>query len=225
MSWADRAADRSPLVQRSRSRSVQQMTVIVDAAKRLIASRGSSFTTQDLVKEAGIAMQTFYRHFPGKDQLMLAVIEDVISGQVVHYQESAAGEPDPLARLRRYMEAALHSLGSEDGAQRGARFITAEHWRLYQLYPDEVDHATRPFADLVAGELEAAQAVGLIGPIDTAQTGELVNLLVRAVFHHYAFATRKESAAEVAARVWAFCLGGFGAVTPPATPLAGKGAE
>ncbi|MCK9903089.1 TetR family transcriptional regulator [Parafrankia colletiae] len=256
MSWADRAVDRSPLVQRSRSRSMQQMKVIVDAARRLITSRGSSFTTQDLVKEAGVAMQTFYRHFPGKDQLLLAVIEDVISEQTTHYRERAAHEPDPLARLRLHIQAALSSIdrdreaagaGSGDGAGAGegggsdgggggggngvrlgvgggARFITAEHWRLHQLYPDEIEHATRPFASLVAGELEAARDAGLIAPIDTAEAAEFVNLLVRAVFHHYAFASHKnESAAEVGDRVWAFCLRGLGASADAAAGSAGAG--
>ncbi|WP_230204916.1 TetR/AcrR family transcriptional regulator [Parafrankia elaeagni] len=226
---------------------MQQMKVIVDAARRLITSRGSSFTTQDLVKEAGVAMQTFYRHFPGKDQLLLAVIEDVISEQTTHYRERAAHEPDPLARLRLHIQAALSAIdrdreaagdGSGDGAAAGggggngvklgvgggARFITAEHWRLHQLYPDEVEHATRPFASLVAGELEAARDAGLIAPIDTAEAAEFVNLLVRAVFHHYAFAShRNESAAEVGDRVWAFCLRGLGAGAEAAAGNAAAG--
>jgi hypothetical protein len=44
--WAERAADRSPVVQRSRARQIEQAKVIVDAARRLIAERGERFTTQ-----------------------------------------------------------------------------------------------------------------------------------------------------------------------------------
>jgi TetR/AcrR family transcriptional regulator len=47
-----------------------QQQGIIDAARRLIIAQGSSFTTQDLIKEAGVALQTFYRHFAGKDQLL-----------------------------------------------------------------------------------------------------------------------------------------------------------
>ena len=46
MSWAERAADRSPVVQRSRRRAAQQVQAIVQAARRLIALKGPSFTTQ-----------------------------------------------------------------------------------------------------------------------------------------------------------------------------------
>jgi hypothetical protein len=57
--WAERVADRSPVVRRSRDRGVEQARSIVAAARRLIESKGPNFTTQELIKEAGIALQTF----------------------------------------------------------------------------------------------------------------------------------------------------------------------
>ena len=89
--WAERAADRSPAVQRSRARQMEQATLIVDAARRLIAERGERFTTQELVKEAGVALQTFYRIFAGKDQLLLAVFENLIAESCVRVRGSGAG--------------------------------------------------------------------------------------------------------------------------------------
>src|SRR5437763_1376439 len=86
-SWATRAADRSPTVQRSRTRSVQRAKQIVAAARRLVDVKGGDFTTHELVKEAGVAVQTFYKHFSGKDQVLLAVIEDVIAETVAGLAE------------------------------------------------------------------------------------------------------------------------------------------
>ena len=34
---------------------------ILDAARRLVDDKGEAFTTQELIKEAGVALQTFYR--------------------------------------------------------------------------------------------------------------------------------------------------------------------
>src|ERR1700690_4453226 len=82
LGWAERVAERSPLMQRSRSRSIEQARVIVQAARTLINRQGD-FTTQELVKEAGVALQTFYRYFQSKDQLLLALIEDMIAEQAV----------------------------------------------------------------------------------------------------------------------------------------------
>ena len=88
-SWAERVADRSEAVQRSRARQIEQAQAIVAAARRLIAERGDQFTTQELVKEARVSLQTFYRIFGGKDQLLLAVFHifthDAL--QVVHVVE------------------------------------------------------------------------------------------------------------------------------------------
>jgi AcrR family transcriptional regulator len=209
MSWTERAADRSPMVQRWRSRNVQQMQVMVDAAKRLIAEKGGKFTTQELAAEAGVAMQTFYRHFGGKDQLLLAALEDMHTEEIARWEQEARDFPDPVARLRYYVTAAVSNLDAEGGAAAKARFVTAEHWRLHMLFPEEMAHANEPFAHLLVRELRAAQATGLLPPQDAGQAADLMAMLIRSAYHHFAFAATDEPAAAIAARVWDFCLAGI----------------
>ncbi len=214
MSWAERAVDRSPTVQRSRTRSLEQAQRVVAAARRLVEQKGSSFTTQEVVKEARVALQTFYRHFPGKDQLLLAVIEDLIAENCVRYEEAARELPDPVARLRFYVTTALSGVDSDASA--GPRFITAEHWRLHQLYPDELAQATQPYTDLVRREIDAAEAAGLLAPTDPERDAWLVTQLIMTVFHHHAFATSTRPTSETADHVWNFCLTALGGrLTPP----------
>lgn len=213
MSWAERAADRSPVVQRSRSKGVEQARAIVRAAERLIALKGSGFTTQELVKEAGIALQTFYRYFQGKDQLLIAVIEDMVDTSAAQYKEQAAAIDNPLERIRFHISTVVESLAHSGDTPHGPRFITAEHWRLSSLYPTEMERATRPFKDLLQGEIEAARAEGLIQPEDPAYDAWLINQLVMSVFHYYAFAPADHSYPEIADRLWTFCLAGLSA--PP----------
>jgi len=207
--WAERAADRSPAIQRSRARQIEQTKVVVDAAHRLIADRGGRFTTQELVKEAGVALQTFYRLFAGKDQLLLAVFEDLIAESCVQYEEAARDLPDPVTRLRFYVTETLRSLEGGD-AEIGPRFITAEHWRLHQLFPEEMAHATQHFTDLVARQLELAAAEGLLAPRDVQRDAWFVTKLVMAVFHHYAFADPPPDATAIVDELWMFCLAGLG---------------
>jgi AcrR family transcriptional regulator len=212
MSWTDRAADRSPLMQQWRSRNVRQLQIMVEAAKRLISRKGSGFTTQELAREAGVAVQTFYRHFGGKDQLLLATIEDLHVTQAAEYERAARDLPDPLARLQCYVTAVLTSLDAA-GPDASARFITAEHWRLHQLFPDEMTLATQPTVNLFARELESAREQGLIELPDARHGADLMVTLVRAVYHQYAFARKDEPTAEIAERVWEFCLQGIGGRT------------
>ena len=96
----------------------------------------------------------------------------------------------------------------------GARFMTSQHWRLHQEYPEALAEATKPFADLVQRELEEARAAGLLTPRDPERDAWLINRLVMSVFHHYAFAEDDAGAATVAEDVWEFCLAAVGGVEP-----------
>jgi AcrR family transcriptional regulator len=209
MPWAERVADRSESVQRSRARQIEQAHAIVAAARRLIVERGDQFTTQELVKEAGVALQTFYRIFGGKDQLLLAVFEDLIAESCEGYEAAASELPDPIARLRFYVTVTVDGIGhSDDGI--GARFVTAEHWRLHQLFPEEMAHATQHFADLVARQLQLAVDDGLLPPTDVERDAWYVTKLVMAVFHHYAYAATPPDPTVIGEDLWAFCYRAIG---------------
>jgi TetR/AcrR family transcriptional regulator len=207
--WAERAADRSPAVQRSRARQVEQAKAVVDAARRLIAERGDRFTTQELVKEAGIALQTFYRLFAGKDQLLLAVFEDMIGEHCVALEAAAQALPDPVARLRFYVCDTVQLVNGDDPGI-GAQFTTAQHWRLYQLFPAEMDQATQQFADLLVRQLEMARTEGMLPQTNPTRDAWFVTKLVMAVFHHYAFAEAEDGASTAAEDLWDFCRRALG---------------
>jgi TetR/AcrR family transcriptional regulator len=209
ISWAERAADRSPAAQRSRARRIEQAESIVNAAHRLIAERGDRFTTQELVKEAGVALQTFYRLFAGKDQLLLAVFEDMIAESCARYERAARHLATPIDRLHFYVTEAVRSLG-EGEASIGPRFVTAEHWRLHQLFPEEMSRATQPFTDLLTAQLELAAAAGTLVPADPEHDAWFVTKLVMAVFHHYAFADPLPDMPTLGDGLWSFCARALG---------------
>ena len=164
MAWIERTVDQSPAMQQSRNRRIEQAQQIIDAARQLIAVKGSTFTLQELVKEAGVALKTFYRYFDGKDQLLLAVIEEMISEFCRTYEEQSRAYSDPIDRLRFYITTAVDSASL--GGDVGARFVTAEHWRLHRLHPEELAQATKPFTDLILREIDAAAEAGKLKPSD-----------------------------------------------------------
>jgi TetR/AcrR family transcriptional regulator len=207
--WAERVADRSESVQRSRARQIEQAQAIVAAARRLIMERGDQFTTQELVKEAGVALQTFYRIFGGKDQLLLAVFEDLIAESCADYERAAEALPDPIARLHFYVSVTVG--GSADASYGIApRFVTAEHWRLHQLFPEEMAHATQHFTDLVERQLQLAVDDGLATSTNVTGDSWFVTKLVMATFHHYAYAEVSTDRAAIAEDLWSFCLRAIG---------------
>jgi TetR/AcrR family transcriptional regulator len=211
MTWVERTVDRSPAMLRNRNRRIEQAKVIIDAARQLIAVKDSSFTLQELVAQADVALQTFYRYFSSKDQLLLAVIEELIGEACQAYEEQSLGISDPVARLRFSITATL-SPAALGGNARGAQFVTAEHWRLHRLYPEELAQATKPFTDLILRQVLAATEAGVLRPSDPQSSAWLINQLVTAVFHHYAFASDDETRDGIGDRVWVFCIGALGGV-------------
>jgi TetR/AcrR family transcriptional regulator len=211
VSWAEeRAAERSAAVQRSRARIASQVRLMLDAALRLIREKGDSFTTQELVKEAGVALQTFYRYFASKDELLLAMIGDAMADACTRWAAAASELPDPVTRLRFYVTAVIEVLDSEGGDGGTARFTVATHWRLHRIFPAELAAAEQPFVDLLLGEINAASEAGLLAPAKPEWAAWFIAELVRSVFHYYAYAPKE---ADVQERLWEFCLAALGGMT------------
>jgi AcrR family transcriptional regulator len=203
----ERAAERSAAVQRSRTRIAQQVRSMLDAALRLIREKGDTFTTQELVKEAGVALQTFYRYFASKDELLLAVIADAMTDACARWEAAASELPDPIARLRFYITTIVEELDREVGEGGTARFVVSTHWRLHRVFPNELAEAEKPLADLLLTEINAATKAGLLRPSNPEWDAWFIVELVRAVYFYYAYAPREKDAHE---RLWEFCLAALG---------------
>ena len=165
--WDERVAARSPSVERARVRTVQQARMMLDAAKRLMREKGDSFTTQELAKEAGVALQTFYNYFTSKDELLLAMIGDLLIESCAKWATAAEDLPDPLARLHFYITSTFDTLLDGEGSDVStAAFIATTHWRLHRIFPRELAAAQLPFVELLRGEIRAAVDAGLLRSTD-----------------------------------------------------------
>jgi AcrR family transcriptional regulator len=98
---------------------------ILDTAFRLFYARGLRAVGVDLlIAESGVAKATFYKHFPGKDDLVLAYldrVDEVWTGQL-HAAAAAAGD-DPGDQLVGLFDA-LAGACRRDG-YRGCGFLNA----------------------------------------------------------------------------------------------------
>lgn len=210
----ERAVERSASVQRSRVRIAHQMRQLLDAARRLIATNGGEFTTQELVSEAGVALQTFYRYFASKDELLLAVIGDAMSEACERWSEAASELSDPLDRLRYYITSTLEGLDGEGRHAATARFIVSTRWQLHRQFPTELAETEKPFVDLLRREVSCAIDAGLLNCPDPEWDPWFLAELARSVFHFYAFAARADDELEqVRERLWRFCLTALGSAT------------
>src|SRR4051794_30871330 len=201
----------TPAPQRTRAHNVDLDKEIIDAAQRLLHTQGDDgFTIQQLVDEAGVALQTFYRHFGGKDELLLALLERSVAEFCAELRRATKDVDDPVERLRRFVTRPLELLRA--GNTTDARAITHEHFRLYQLYPAEVARATNAFTELVLESLQDARTRGLATSQDPARDAWMVQELVMTTFHHSAFMDLGPDPDAVSDHLWHFCCAAIGAV-------------
>ena len=98
---------------------------ILDTAFRLFYAHGIRGVGIDrIIAESGVAKATFYKHFPAKDDLVVAYLDKVdgVWGEQLRSAAEAAG-PDPAAQLVGMFDA-LDTACRRDG-YRGCAFINA----------------------------------------------------------------------------------------------------
>lgn len=76
-----------------RSDAARNRARILGAARELVAAAGADATMEDIARRAGVAVGTLYRHFPAKENLIAAVVEDSIV-QIAELAEGALAAVD-----------------------------------------------------------------------------------------------------------------------------------
>ena len=85
------------------------MRRLLDAALVVMRAGGPDATPRvaDIVAAAGLSNDAFYRHFPSKDALVTAVIEDGTARLHGYLDHQMAKESTPDGRIRRWVEGVL----------------------------------------------------------------------------------------------------------------------
>jgi AcrR family transcriptional regulator len=83
---------------------------IVSAARAAFAAEGVEVPVEEIARRAGVGMGTLYRHFPAKEDLIDAVLEDAFAA-FIGAAEQALAEQDAWAGFRGFLERvfALHA--------------------------------------------------------------------------------------------------------------------
>jgi TetR/AcrR family transcriptional regulator len=200
----------SPTTERAPSETRSR---ILAATVRLVGERADAITIQDVVKEAGVALQTFYRAFNGKDELWLAAIADLIRAASERFWSDADGIDDPLQRIRCHITSVVGELRLADDGGASARFIATERTRLAGLFPEAATRADQPIVDLFETEIRAANRAGQARSADPARDAFFITQLVMSVYRDSAF--RSVVDASLADEMWRFCLRALAVVEEP----------
>jgi AcrR family transcriptional regulator len=93
---------------------------LVASARELFAREGVDVSVEEITHHAGVGMGTLYRHFPTKEELIDAVLEDAFA-ELVELAERAAAAEDPWAGFTGFLEEAL----ARHAANRGLKDVVA----------------------------------------------------------------------------------------------------
>jgi AcrR family transcriptional regulator len=203
--WRARALDRATGLARDRSNGV--LSRLVGAARDLAAEHGGpSFTVEQVVTRAGTSLKSFYRHFSGKDDLLLALFEEDNRRGALALEAMTAGAEDPLERLRRGVVGLFSVVAStEDRAYMAV--LVREHLRLAESRPDGLREALAPYVDLLAAELEAAMGAGAVRPGDPRRDAVAVFHLVVGHLHALLLGQVEDDPTGLGEYLWEFCRG------------------
>jgi AcrR family transcriptional regulator len=120
---------------------------IIEAAGRLLADRRfRDLTVEDVMAEAGLARTVFYRHFEGLPDIVLGLLEDLLSAVVA---EADVGDPGDREMLRRQLARVVQTY-REHGRLLLALDEAAHHDdEVERRYHEWLDHAVQVSAELI----------------------------------------------------------------------------
>jgi AcrR family transcriptional regulator len=120
---------------------------LIASARELFADDGVNVSVEEITRRAGLGMGTLYRHFPTKEELIDAVLEDTFA-EFVRLAEQATAADDAWAGITSFLEQvlALHAAnrGLKDvlaSSEHGARRAEAMRARVRPLLRRVIERA------------------------------------------------------------------------------------
>ena len=205
MSPHDATSEKSPpaRVGLAGTRGKQQRASLIGAARDLAAASGdASFTVDQVVERSGLSLKTFYRHFAGKDGLLLALVEDDCHRGSAILLARMDGSDDAIERLRRFVAGffAMVTVGSGY-----ASLLVREHLHLQERHPIELQRALAPLLELLTAELSDGMRAGVVRAGDAHRDAVVVFNLVLAHIHAVVLGQLDDDMDAAAEHLWGFC--------------------
>jgi AcrR family transcriptional regulator len=209
--WRKRAVERS--LRTARARAVTRSDRFIAAATELLVETGrTDFTVQEIVERSQMSLRSFYQHFPSKDELLLALFEELIASWAQRLRGEVYRFDDPIEQLHAYLIGMFRSVPDDRAPSRA---LTIYHMRLAETHPSEFAHAVAPQVDLLHEIVRAGAATGVFrSDIDAAQLTMITTHMVVSTLHLSVLGAEWAGTAVTEDALWAFCAGGLGVADP-----------
>ncbi|MCW2547714.1 MAG: regulatory protein TetR [Mycobacterium sp.] len=134
-----------PLVARAAARSLsgrmaaatQEVEQLVEATYRIVSRDGTvDPRVRDILLEAGLSTQAFYRHFRSKDDLLLVLLDDGRRRLADYLGHRMGKARNPEGKLRAWISGMLAQAADPEAAERTRPFLVGLP-RLRETFPAE----------------------------------------------------------------------------------------
>jgi AcrR family transcriptional regulator len=206
--WKHRSVERS--VANAKARATRRAQRFMHAALAIMAERDTTdITVQEVVDRSQHSLHSFYTHFDGKDELLLALYEDAIAQTCVAIRAATAAEPDPLQRLR--IAIAELFVFYRPSLSSSAVLLAELAPRLLLSHPVGVRRAYRPLKALFVDMLRDIAAAGLLrSDVSPRRVAMLTMQMAMSTAHMTAAdAADPLHEAPTSDEVWTWCAYGF----------------
>ena len=139
-----------------RERTRREVEALLGAARGLLERHGfARLRVDDVLEEAGMSTRAFYRHFRGKEELFLALLEEEADRAAGRLDALVGAAGGPEQQVRAWVRGVL-VLAYDPRLARRTRVFSREQAVLANRFPQEIDRCIR----LQVAPLEAAIAAG-----------------------------------------------------------------
>jgi AcrR family transcriptional regulator len=205
--WKQRAVERS--TRAAKIRAEQRVQRFLDAAQAIITEKGSTdFTVQEVVDRSHQSLRSFYQHFDGKHELLLALFEDALRRATDQIRAAASGQSDPLGRLMVAVQL-LFELSRPDPSARRPLFTDFAP-QLLLSHPAEVRVAHAPLLALLSELMTEAGEAGQLRPAVKPRRAAALTMQTVMFIAQSSEVSDDQGAHPLSAdEVWDFCSRGF----------------
>jgi AcrR family transcriptional regulator len=205
--WKQRAVERS--TKAAKLRAEKRVVRFLDAAQTIMTEKGTTdFTVQEVVDRSRQSLRSFYQHFGGKHELLLALFEDALRRSADQISAAASGHPDPMDQLKVAVQL-LFELSRPDPTAKRPLFTDFAP-QLLVSHPAEVKVANAPLLALFTEMMTKADANGQTrSGITPRRTAALTVQTVMFVAQSSGVPEDENANPLTADEVWDFCARGF----------------
>jgi TetR/AcrR family transcriptional repressor of the ameABC operon len=153
---------------------------IIAHADRVFRERGfRKVTIEELCADLGMSKRTFYRHFPDRDELVVAVIVEGIEQHVPAIIENLTSTGPVDRILRKHFDLLIHNVLSNVSTQLmvDIQVLMPELW-------DRIEQFRSGAVGIITELLRRGQQEGSIRPeVDPTVAGKLIQVILTHVAH------------------------------------------